>query len=96
MEKRVEKLISPTININGGNPQSLIDAFLAGMGACVVLDQALAACAPHGRDYQTAPDGDHGRAMEQNRLRRLLVNQIREELEAMALEVQRQHDNRRK
>lgn len=47
----------PYVNLNGASRESLIEAHMAVIKAARDLRQALANAAPHGRDYQTAPDG---------------------------------------
>ncbi len=49
-------LTLPTININGSAPQVLADDYREAYAALCTAVDMLAACRPHGRDYQLAPD----------------------------------------
>lgn len=55
----------PRVNINGTSRAELIEQQQAVIMATRVLLRALHEALPHGRDYQTAPDGAFAAAREQ-------------------------------
>lgn len=53
---------APTVNINGTASSDLRDQQRSVHDAAYALHKALLEACPHGRDYQTAPEGDYERA----------------------------------
>lgn len=78
----------PIININGATAESLGNARLAAWHAIKAAMKALSECAPHGRDYQTAPPGEYeiARARYGNHFAALdkLANELRDEIQYLA------------
>lgn len=52
----------PTINLNGTDAKDLLQQNVDVLTALEALREAMAKAAPHGRDYQTMPDGSYERA----------------------------------
>jgi len=46
----------PLVNLNGSDPKILVAQHYRVYRAAMDLEEALAAAAPHGRDFQTAPE----------------------------------------
>lgn len=52
-------MIVPQVNLNGSSKQDLLDQQEGVYYAAIALIEKLAAAAPHGRDYQTMPEGSY-------------------------------------
>ena len=66
----------PYVNLNGTSSDSLMEQARAVRDAANALAVALAAAAPHGRDYQTAPAGTYDKARDEWVARYKAVNAI--------------------
>jgi len=55
-------MIRPVVNLNGTAGADLLQQLQKAVAATTELKQALRMAAPHGRDYQTAPEGAYGAA----------------------------------
>lgn len=84
----------PTIHLNGTDAQSLFDDYRAAHEATVIAKEALAKCAPNGRDYylqQATPgrltDDATNEAFAEHRARMAALVTIECDLEALALHV---------
>jgi hypothetical protein len=84
----------PTIHLNGTDAQSLFDGYKAAHEAIKAAQEALAQCAPNGRDYyvQKTESGDWtdvptNEAIYEHRARMAALETIERDLEALALHV---------
>jgi len=74
----------PQININGTERSDLLkDYTTAGMALQHAVD-ALGACSPHGRDYQTLEPGAFSAAQREHADRIVRVRQVLAEIETLA------------
>lgn len=80
-------LIAPTVNLNGTSYESLLDDARGVLDALRELDRVLAEAAPHGRDYQTAPEGTYQHARDAWAERRELIDRMREEFRSYAIQI---------
>lgn len=71
---------APQINMNGSSKESLMTQVLAAADACHNLLSVLAEMRPHGRDYQTAPEGSYTKAREEAQQRELKVQSVYDDL----------------
>jgi isochorismate synthase EntC len=94
----IQSFNAPIINLNGSSPERLIEDIRKALEALNDATVAVALTAPHGRDWQTATDGEmlyrQARADHERRLHSL--NVIHSELEAIGLSIQDQADERRR
>ena len=63
---------APQVNLNGTSKESLMEQVRNAADACYNLQAQLADMRPHGRDYQTAPEGptsEHAQSMTRGRPR---------------------------
>jgi hypothetical protein len=58
-------VVAPIVNINGTSINELLEQTQAAAFAVQTAYRALQLAAPHGRDYQTAPEGTYRKAREQ-------------------------------
>jgi hypothetical protein len=83
----------PSIHLNGTDAQSLFDGYRNAHKAIRAAQEALAQCAPNGRDYymQEATPGlgrdATGEAMSEHRARMAALEVIERDLEALGLHV---------
>jgi phosphoribosylformylglycinamidine (FGAM) synthase-like enzyme len=78
----------PTVHLNGTSKRALIDGYA---DAALAIDEAarkLAAAAPNGRDYYVQEPGAINIAMDQHEARMRKLREVRDELEAIAIEIQ--------
>jgi hypothetical protein len=87
-----EAIEAPVLNINGSSGERLIEDHLAALTQLQAAESALAACAPHPRDWQTDPSGDvhYAKARREHFARRYALAAVRHEIEAVALKIQDQ------
>lgn len=78
----------PTIHMNGSNGQSLFDGYYAALEAVQAAQKALAACAPHGRDYYVQEGDATNEAIEEHRARYVALAKVEDDLLTLALHVQ--------
>jgi hypothetical protein len=64
MDRTPEQFTYPYVNNNGATRESLIDARKQARSALRDALIAIGDCAPHGRDYQTAPQGAYDTARQ--------------------------------
>jgi glucokinase len=86
----------PVVNLNGSSKESLLNDYLAIMRALEAANKAMAEATPHGRDFQTVPNGDWvgQKAREAFHERRALIRAMHAEFEAVAVAISEQNDNR--
>lgn len=83
-------LTAPKINLNGTSGQELLDQATNAADAICEAFQALQRMAPNGRDYQTAPAGAYAQARTEHNSRLSRLDDIKNELEALALDIRGQ------
>lgn len=84
---------APMININGTSADELLAQIINAMVALRKAQQAITDAAPHGRDYQTAPDGAYFRvATAQHRSRLVRLTEISQEIENIGQQICDQRD----
>lgn len=60
-------IIFPQVNLNGTSAEALLRQYTQAADAIRVAVNAFVDAAPHGRDYQTLPDGAYERARAEHR-----------------------------
>jgi len=77
----------PVVNMNGASRESLVEARCKAAEALRVAMEALSACHPHGRDYQTAAPGEYEIARARHAARFGFLDKLYNELmdEAVAI-----------
>ena len=82
-------LTAPTIHINGTSPASLMEGYTKALHALTDAYVALAATAPHMRDYYVQPDGGElFHIARDNHIARLKrIEECKTEIEALGLAV---------
>ena len=86
--------VSPIVNMNGTSQEVLLEQVMAAKEAVAIAMKALAEAIPHGRDYQTAPDGAYTVARGQHKVRYGKLVDVYEELEAIAVDIYEQRRKR--
>ena len=94
----MEPLVTPIPNLNGNSATSLINQITDVMDTLRKAIDAYAKASgdlTHGRNFQTVENGEYQRQLGQDALRErmMMLHVMHEELQAMALEIQR-YDNR--
>jgi hypothetical protein len=84
------KLVYPTVNMNGTDGKELFNQYRAVYEAFEPLMDALAGARPHGRDYQTMPVGSYETAREQYHAAEAKVLEAKQFIEALALNIMNQ------
>lgn len=79
-------LVGPRANLNGTSKKELLDQYSKALSALLAAQEALAQMSPHGRDYQTLPDGQYLIAAKQHRARQGLLAGVMEEVSTLAEE----------
>jgi hypothetical protein len=76
----------PQINLNGTERNDLLQDYIKAKRALEHAVEALSACAPHGRDYQTLPNHESFfyAAQREHTARILKVRQVLAEIETLA------------
>jgi len=90
----VGELAVPMININGSSKPWMLQNYRTTLHTLDVLRLQLGQIAPHGRDYQTAPEGALDLAMAQHRQRYEALTLMTQEIEYLAECVQKQEGGR--
>lgn len=85
---------APKINLNGSAGTDLIKGYSDAHRALDAALDALARITPHGRDYQTSPEGDYEKARAEHIARCTAVRAVRDEMMDLALSVRDQLDAR--
>jgi hypothetical protein len=70
----------PIINNNGSTAESLGNDRIAAWRAVKEAMKALSECHPHGRDYQTAPRGEHSIALKRYSVHFAALDKLANEL----------------
>jgi len=92
----MEPLVTPTVNLNGTDRQSLVDAVRRIMDPLRTAQEAVSQAMPHNRDYHMQEDQHAGfKAREAFRERWLLLGRMIGEFEAYAVAIDRQGRERR-
>lgn len=79
-------LVGPRANWNGTSKRELLDQYCNALKALLAAQEALAQMSPHGRDYQTLPDGQYQIAAKQHLARRGLLASVMNEITVLAEE----------
>ena len=74
---------APQVNLNGTSKESLMEQVRNAADACYNLQAQLADMRPHGRDYQTAPEGAYQRARSEHDAREAKVQSVLDDLHAI-------------
>lgn len=85
-----DALVAPTVNLNGSSANSLMIDYIRALDSLRDTEVRLCEIRPHGRDYQTAPDGAETIAKQQHEMRIKAVHRVLLEIEEIALKVQAQ------
>lgn len=85
---------SPQVNLNGTELEQLLKQHHQVIVACRKLDEALAFAAPHGRDYQTLPEGSISLARELWLVRKQYCKEIHDWAEMRVTDLMRQNVER--
>ena len=86
----------PRINLNGTDGGVLADEYMAGITAVDAAIKAVQAITVHGRDYHVISSTATPDAIAEHWARLRLLEQVREELMAIAVNIAEQNDARRK
>jgi hypothetical protein len=76
-------LVFPQVNLNGTNVDELCEQAREGYEAVTKARMALYKMMPHGRDYQTLPEGAYRQARDQHEARIHKLNEIKDDLLAI-------------
>ncbi len=77
-------MILPIVNINGTERDDLLKDYMAARKALQLAVEALGAASPHGRDYQTMPQGSFYAAQPEPADRIVKVRSVLAEIETIA------------
>jgi hypothetical protein len=77
-------LVMPQISLNGTRPRDLVDQQLAVVGALRLVQDAMSAATPHGRDYQYASLAQYEAARHAWTARQHAIIELRREIEKHA------------
>lgn len=88
------EIVMPVLNLNGTSKHALLELQLEALSALHKARSAMAMAAPHGRDYQTAPEGTWLAAVRQHRARMELVMKLENEITAIAEAISDQNTGR--
>jgi hypothetical protein len=80
----------PTIHLNGTSKRELLDQYIAAIRALRSATEIMARGGPHGRDYYVQGPDAINVAIAQHKVRLQKVHAVADELEGIALEVQKQ------
>lgn len=83
-------LVVPQVNSNGSSRQALTDNLCEAYKAGLVFAEKIQLCSPHGRDYQTTPQGTLQAAIEQHQGRQAAVQSVILDIKRMALLISQQ------
>lgn len=86
--------ICPIINLNGSNPQSLLDSYVEAMTALETAAGLVAQIDVHGRDYQLNPPGDYSKAANEHQQRLNSLAIMHDELEFIGMNISDQINER--
>ena len=80
-------MIKPCFNVNGSSPRAYRDDACKALELLQDARKALGEIAPHGRDYQTLPDGAQqlALALMEHRSRIASIEEVEREIEALAM-----------
>lgn len=81
-------LQAPVLNLNGSSREALFGQLEAAYLAGAAFADRLAECAPHGRDYQTAPVGAYIKAREEHEARMRGVRDLLDQIESLVSSLQ--------
>lgn len=84
------ELTYPRVNINGTGKQQLIETLKDAHQTLSDAIDVLGQTAPHGRDYQTLPEGMYTRAREDYEKRIAMLVRVRDEILDIAVNVDQQ------
>lgn len=89
---------APIVNLNGSDPETMVVDILRALDNLRLALDAVEQTAPHPRDWQTSKDGEEqfARARDQHLARTQALRDTLAELEAIALSIQAQADERRR
>jgi hypothetical protein len=91
----MKPLVTPLVNLNGATAKSLIEQHVAVMNALDTVLEAMSQAFPHGRDFQTHPDGNAAvyAARDAWQERMLALTEMKREITDNALAIQAQGRN---
>lgn len=84
MKKEIQH---PQVNLNGTSGDALLAQYRDTLDKLRVALQSMCENCPHGRDYQTLPNGAHDTALSEHRVRVARVQLVYEEIETLAIGV---------
>lgn len=87
----LEKLSLPLSHLNGSGVKNLMEPLIKAIRALDQAQDALAEATPHGRDYYIGPPDAYQRARDEHQDRRRVLEQVKEELEFIAMHVSDSH-----
>ena len=87
---------APVLNLNGTSAKNLIDEYKAAYRALLIAAEVVHQVTVHGRDFQTAPAGLYEKAREEQIARLDKLKDMADEFIALAQDVQRQMDVRKR
>ncbi len=85
--------VYPTVNLNGSDGKQLLAQYREIYEMFAPLMEAMAKARPHGRDYQTMPGGSYEKARFQYVQAEVKVQEAKEFIENLALNVLEQTNN---
>jgi hypothetical protein len=85
---------TPTIHMNGSNPETLLEGLTGAYRAVDAAMRALDEAAPNGRDYYPQGPDAVQEATREHQLRAAKLRSVREELQELVVSVQDQIDER--
>lgn len=77
----------PTISINGSTKKMLVEDLCEAQHKLYEAIAAFKQCCPHPRDYQTAKDGEYGKARTEYLARHAKLQEVHDELQEMAIKI---------
>ena len=80
-------MMVPTIHLNGTGKAGLLEGYLNVLAALRDAEAALCKAGPNGRDYYPQGAGAIYRAQDEHRARLVKLDEIKTEIEALALAV---------
>lgn len=83
----MNRLITPTVHLNGSSKEELVQLRLAAVDACRVLYEAMQKASPNDRDYYPQGEGVGKQAREAWAERMLMIEQLSDELLTDAMKI---------
>lgn len=86
-DRYIPQITPPVINLNGASKDSLLNNHLTVLNYLRVAAKAMHDVFPHGRDFQTAPNGTGTRARQEVLLRCIKIEELIVDYEALVLAI---------